>query len=120
MLLVISPAKPWITSQRSKSGRIRSLNIWMMQLLINRARGFSVLDIAELMQVSINIAELNFERFHSWSLPFTVQNARQAVLAFGDVYTGLDVDSFTSADFKYAQAHLVILSGLAGLLRPLI
>ncbi|MCB1867282.1 MAG: peroxide stress protein YaaA [Gammaproteobacteria bacterium] len=121
MLLVISPAKTLDYQSKVKIGT-HTIPEYLddAQLLINRARGFSVLDIAELMQVSINIAELNFERFHSWSLPFTVQNARQAVLAFkGDVYTGLDVDSFTSADFKYAQAHLRILSGLYGLLRPL-
>ncbi len=121
MLLVISPAKT-LDYQSKVKIRTHTIPDYLddAQLLINRARGFSVLDIAELMQVSINIAELNFERFHSWSLPFTVQNARQAVLAFkGDVYTGLDVDSFTSADFKYAQAHLRILSGLYGLLRPL-
>lgn len=41
------------------------------QLLINRARSYSVLDIAELMQVSKQIAELNFQRFESWSVPFT-------------------------------------------------
>lgn len=121
MLLVISPAKT-LDYQSKVKIRTHTIPDYLddAQLLINRARGFSVLDIAELMQVSINIAELNFERFHSWSLPFTVQNARQAVLAFkGDVYTGLDVDSFTSTDFKYAQAHLRILSGLYGLLRPL-
>ncbi|MDH5360778.1 MAG: peroxide stress protein YaaA, partial [Gammaproteobacteria bacterium] len=43
-----------------------------------------------------------------------------AVLAFkGDVYTGLDAESFSAADFKFAQKHLRILSGLYGLLRPL-
>ena len=37
----------------------------------------------------------------------------------GDVYTGLDADTLSAADLKYAQQHLRILSGLYGVLRPL-
>jgi hypothetical protein len=68
----------------------------------------------------MKLAELNFERFAKWHTPFTPDNARQAVLAFkGDVYTGLDAQSFSEADFSFAQERLRILSGLYGLLRPL-
>ena len=46
--------------------------------------------------------------------------AKQAILAFrGDVYLGLDADSFSNDDFHFAQQHLRILSGLYGVLRPL-
>lgn len=42
------------------------------------------------------------------------------MLAFkGDVYTGLDAESFDDKDFEFAQAHLRILSGLYGVLKPL-
>ena len=48
-------------------------------------------DLMELMQVSQKIAELSVEHFIQWRLPFTSENAKQAVLAFkGDVYTGFD------------------------------
>ncbi len=51
---------------------------------------------------------------------FHPANARQALLAFkGDVYTGLAVEDFSEADFDFAQAHLRMLSGLYGVLRPL-
>ncbi len=47
-------------------------------------------------------------------------NARQAILAFkGDVYTGLQAEDFSEADFDFAQQHLRMLSGLYGVLRPL-
>ncbi len=83
-------------------------------------REFSARDIAELMHVSSKIAELNFDRFEAWNKNFTEKNAKQPVLAFkGDVYTGLDAESFSAKDFKFAQSHLRILSGLYGLLRPL-
>ena len=121
MLSVISPAKT-LDYQSKVKIKTHTIPDYLedSQLLINRARSYSVLDIAELMQVSKQIAELNFQRFESWSVPFTPLNARQAVLAFkGDVYSGLDVGSLTSADLKFAQSHLRILSGLYGLLRPL-
>ncbi len=72
------------------------------------------------MSISDKLGQLNAERFQSWHTPFTPDNARQAVLAFkGDVYTGLDAESFSSEDFSFAQKHLRILSGLYGLLKPL-
>ena len=56
----------------------------------------------------------------NWHLPFTRNNAKQSVLAFkGDVYTGLEAEGFSASDFRFAQNHLRILSGLYGVLRPL-
>jgi cytoplasmic iron level regulating protein YaaA (DUF328/UPF0246 family) len=121
MLLVISPAKTLDYDTAPKT-RTFTLPDYLedSQQLIDRARQWSALDIAELMEVSMKLAELNFERFEAWHTPFTQENARQAVLAFkGDVYTGLEAESFSAADFKFAQNHLRILSGLYGLLRPL-
>lgn len=121
MLIVISPAKTldYDTPPKTKTFTIPDY-LEDSQILIDRARHYSALDIAELMQVSMKIAELNFDRFEQWHTPFTPENAKQAVLAFkGDVYTGLDAETFTAADFKFAQSHLRILSGLYGLLRPL-
>jgi len=70
--------------------------------------------------VSDNIAELNVGRYKSFKTPFTTKNAKQALFAFkGDVYGGIDVDSFDEDDLAYAQDHLRILSGLYGCLRPL-
>ncbi len=43
-----------------------------------------------------------------------------AILAFkGDVYTGLQAETFSEDDFDFAQQHLRMLSGLYGVLRPL-
>ncbi len=121
MLIVISPAKTldYETPAKTKTFTIPDY-LDYSQRLINRLRNFSALDIAELMKVSSKIAELNFDRYESWKTPFTEKNAKQAILAFkGDVYTGLDAESFKAADFKFAQQHLRVLSGLYGLLRPL-
>ena len=76
--------------------------------------------LSNLMGISPQLAELNFERFQNWERPFTPENARQAILAFrGDVYLGLDAPSFSQRDFTHAQKVIRILSGLYGVLRPL-
>jgi cytoplasmic iron level regulating protein YaaA (DUF328/UPF0246 family) len=59
-------------------------------------------------------------RYAAWSPQFTARNAKQAVLAFnGDVYEGLDATSLSPKDLAWTQAHVCILSGLYGVLRPL-
>ena len=121
MLIVISPAKtldyetPPVTKTRSQPAYLKDA-----KLLVERARQYSAQDIMDLMGVSPKIAELNVQRFANWKTPFNTKNAKQAVLAFkGDVYTGLDAESFSEEDFQFAQEHLRILSGMYGLLRPL-
>ena len=76
--------------------------------------------LQNLMNISPALSALNRERFQSWQREFSLDNAKQAVLAFkGDVYTGLEADTMTSRDLDWAQKHLRILSGLYGVLRPL-
>jgi len=76
--------------------------------------------LAELMDISPKLAELNYHRFQQWSPPFTPENSWQAILMFsGDVYQGLKAENFTSTEFEPAQHQLRILSGLHGLLKPL-
>jgi len=76
--------------------------------------------LAKLMDISPKLAELNFQRFQAWSLPFTPENSWQAVLMFnGDVYQGLKAETFSPAEFETAQQKLRILSGVYGLLKPL-
>ncbi len=74
----------------------------------------------DFMQISEKLAKLNQQRFKDWNVPFSTENAKQAVLAFtGDVYDGLDASTLKTRDINFAQEHLRILSGLYGLLRPL-
>ncbi|MFY9151978.1 MAG: peroxide stress protein YaaA [Prolixibacteraceae bacterium] len=76
--------------------------------------------LSKLMGISPKLAELNFQRFQEWALPFTPENSWQALLMFnGDVYQGLNAETFSSEDFETAQQNLRILSGVYGLLKPL-
>jgi cytoplasmic iron level regulating protein YaaA (DUF328/UPF0246 family) len=76
--------------------------------------------IASLMDLSDALAGLNVARYQAWSKKFTAKNSRQAMLAFnGDVYEGLDAKSLSAKDLAWAQDHVLMLSGLYGVLRPL-
>jgi cytoplasmic iron level regulating protein YaaA (DUF328/UPF0246 family) len=121
MLIVISPAKTLDYDTPPKTKRhTKPRFLDHSQRLVNILRNYSALDLAELMHLSHKLAELNFERYQDWSPQLTPQNAKQAVLAMkGDVYSGLDAESFDEEDFGFAQEHLRILSGLYGVLRPL-
>ena len=88
--------------------------------LMKTTRKLSSIDLAGLMGLSENLADLNRDRFRAFRLDHTPDNAKQAVLAFaGDTYRGLDAASLSADDLDYAQGHLRIISGLYGLLRPL-
>lgn len=88
--------------------------------LIQLLREYSPQQIAELMDLSDQLAGLNVARYQAWSPKFTAKNSRQAVLAFnGDVYDGLDARTLKPEDLAWAQEHVCILSGLYGVLRPL-
>ncbi len=121
MLTVLSPAKTldYETPPHTKKAT-QPLFPERAAALVEDARKLSPDAISTLMGVSDKIASLNHERFMNWTPSFSLDNAKQAVLAFkGDVYTGLDADSLTAKDLTFAQRHLRILSGLYGLLRPL-
>ena len=77
-------------------------------------------ELAELMDISDKLADLNWQRNQDWKTPFSPENARPAVFTFdGDVYTGLDAYSIPIEKLDTLQDKLRILSGLYGLLKPL-
>ncbi len=121
MLILVSPAKTLDFETPAKS-RSATQPVFLEQsaMLVDDLRKLSAKRLSSLMGISPKLGELNKQRFGDWQTPFTKRNAKQAVLAFkGDVYTGMDAESFSESDLKFAQQHLRILSGLYGVLRPL-
>ena len=121
MLALISPAKKLDTENEPPLG-----DFTIPQLLENSEelvvtlKGLEKGRLKALMNLSDALTELNQARYERYATPFTPSNAKQAVFMFrGDTYVGLDADTLTKDDLKYAQKHLNILSGLYGVLRPL-
>lgn len=121
MLVLLSPAKKLDFDSPVRT-RLHTQPLFVEQAaaLIEVLKKKNPQEISALMNISAALAELNVERYADWVPEFNLDNARQAILAFnGDVYDGLDAPSLSDARLKWAQEHLVILSGLYGALRPL-
>ncbi|AIJ45227.1 peroxide stress protein YaaA [Comamonas testosteroni] len=122
MLFLISPAKSLDYESPISAELPHTLPVFKKQPLelIEVLREKSPQQISELMSISDKLAVLNVGRYEAFSARFTAKNSRQAVLAFnGDVYEGLDAASLKPGELDWAQEHVVILSGLYGVLRPL-
>jgi uncharacterized protein len=121
MLILLSPAKnldyssPVIAAPRTMprmSDDIAALS--KVTVKLKRSQ------IAQLMDLSEKLADLNWQRFQAFDPALDGEDTLQAVLAFnGDVYQGLSARTLSATDLNWAQDHLRILSGLYGVLRPL-
>ena len=121
MLTLLSPAKSLDFETPSPTGKATQPQLLDdSSVLVEAMRDFTAKELSSLMKISGRLGALNFRRFEAWSLPFTKDNAKQAIVAFqGDVYVGMDAGSFSTEEFAFAQKHVRILSGLYGVLRPL-
>ena len=122
VLFLLSPAKSLDYDTPLPAGLPHTLPAFVpdAQRLIAVLREKSPQEIASLMSISDPLAALNVARYAAWTPCFTAANSRQAVMAFnGDVYEGLQARSLSPEDLEWAQAHVAILSGLYGVLRPL-
>lgn len=121
MLSLISPAKS-LDFDTPAHINLNSQPCFLQeaQELAEQLKHLSPQQLSDLMNISDKLGTLNAARFEQWSLPFTPENAKAAILAFtGDVYTGLDAVNLNNEELSFAQEHLRILSGLYGLLKPL-
>ena len=121
MLFILSPAKSldYDTPPQVKT-HTQPMFSRQSAELIDVLKTKTPQDISRLMKLSDALSGLNVGRFQAWSKKFTVKNSKQSVLAFnGDVYEGLAAKTLNAAQLDWAQAHLCILSGLYGVLRPL-
>ena len=120
MLLIISPAKKLGTVSINKKGTTQIEFPKESKELVNILKEYKPQDLSALMKISPKLGELNYERFIKWSHPFTGDECGTALHMFkGDVYRGMDVETFSKEDLKFVQKHLRILSGLYGILKPL-
>ncbi|OYU85673.1 MAG: hypothetical protein CFE24_00245 [Flavobacterium sp. BFFFF2] len=75
--------------------------------------------LADLMDISPKLAELNWQRNQEWHTPFDLTNARPAIFTFdGDVYDGLQAASLKESAYEQLNNQVRILSGLYGLIKP--
>ena len=121
MLFLLSPAKALdYDTPAHVASHTQPLFTRQSAELIKVLKTQSPQQISSLMKLSDKLSGLNVARYEAWSPTFTANNSKQAALAFnGDVYEGLNAKTLSESDLQWAQAHVCILSGLYGVLRPL-
>ncbi|MEK9773013.1 MAG: peroxide stress protein YaaA [Opitutae bacterium] len=121
MLVLLSPAKTLDFESPTPTQICTKPDF--LDLSEDLTKGLSELsteELGRLMGLSPKLAQLNYDRFQTWSKEHRENTSKQAITAFkGDVYEGLKAWNFNQGDFEYAQKNLRILSGLYGILKPL-
>lgn len=121
MKIVVSPAKTLdYKSDLPTKKTTQPEFIEEAEILNNKLARKTKKEVAKLMSISDKLADLNYQRYKEFSIPFTKKNARPAVYAFaGDVYNGLDAYTIPEKKLDSLQNTLRILSGMYGILKPL-
>jgi cytoplasmic iron level regulating protein YaaA (DUF328/UPF0246 family) len=121
MKLVLSPAKSLdFKTKLPTAQNTEACFLAQAERLNKLIKKKSAKSLSKLMKISINLGQLNYKRNQEWSLPFTSDNARQAIYAFsGDVYRGLDAYTIKKNKLDKLQDTVRIISGLYGILKPL-
>jgi cytoplasmic iron level regulating protein YaaA (DUF328/UPF0246 family) len=121
MLLLLSPAKKLLKVEKPYNNETTEpYFLKESSVLAQLMKSKSVKELATLMNLSQDLAVLNYERYQQFHLKSIAPESYPAVFLFqGDVYQGLEADTWQRDDLRYSQKHLRILSGLYGLLNPL-
>lgn len=119
MIIIMSPAKLQdFESPMTETEATTPLYAKEAKELYSSMEGISATEIASLMSINPQLAHNVYQYIHAFPLSKTPQ--RQAAFAYnGIAYQGLDIRSFSKEDIEFAQKHLVHISGLYGVLRPL-
>ena len=120
MKIIISPAKkiktPKTQPVSTNSPHFLTESIELIRELQQKEHS----EISQLMKLSDALTTLNLDRYQNWDCSKTPAETTPAIFTFdGDVYRGFDAQSLSDQALAYTQDHLLILSGLYGILSPL-
>ena len=117
MRIIISPAKKMNADADTLPYRDLPAFLPKTQQLLDRLRAMNEDELKRLWKCNDQIAALNVERLAGMDLR---RNLTPAIIAYeGIQYQYMAPDVFTQSEYDYVQAHLRILSGFYGVLRPM-
>ena len=121
MKLVLSPAKSLDLERKVPTKKTSEACFLDEAERLNKLlKKKSARSLSKLMSISPALGQLNYERNQEWHLPFTKDNAKQALFAFsGDVYRAMDAYTIPTEKLNKVQNTIRIISGLYGILKPL-
>ena len=121
MISLLSPAKTMdFENAVTKFETSQPEFVTEAEYLVDKLKKLSARQIGSLMKINAELSDLNHQRYEDWNVNHGKSNSRAAMFTFsGEVYRGLQAESFSNNEVEFANDHLAILSGLYGLLRPL-
>jgi uncharacterized protein len=120
MLVIISPAKTLDFDVKDIAGSTQPEFLNEAAAIAKALKQYNPKRLAKLLDISPRLADLNANRYAEWEEEAHKEKGKAAILVYkGDVYQGLQADTFSAGQLQFAQKHLRIISGLYGVLRPL-
>lgn len=120
MLLIISPAKTMNFDVRDAPSATLPEFLDKASIIAGILKTYSPDKLSHLLDISPKLAELNASRYAEWNTEAHSRSGKAAILVYnGDVYQGLQAETFSNEELVVAQRHLRIITGLYGILRPL-
>jgi len=122
MKILLSPAKS-IDTQRSIATPHYNVCKFIddAQYLMTLQQQLSPNDLLKVFKISEKLATHLYIQNTNWKAPDSLStNVKPCITVFtGEVYRGLNVETWTQDDFLYADKSIRILSGMYGILEPL-
>ncbi|MGX6960664.1 MAG: YaaA family protein [Rickettsia endosymbiont of Pentastiridius leporinus] len=117
MLTIISSAKTLNFEPTGFKGGLTSpLFPDLTNKLLNIIKHYSEDQLSKTMNISEKLSSINKERFNN----FEQQDNKAAIFAYaGDVFNNIQPEKLTNEAISFLQSHLLIISGLYGILKPL-
>lgn len=120
MLVIITPAKGINKVNDNLNIETQTPQfLEMSEKIMNELKKLEIHEIATLMKINDNIAQVTFMRCQDWE-KYDGKKEKPALFEFsGEVYRGIDPYSFTKEQLEFCNSKIRILSGLYGSLKPL-
>lgn len=113
MLILLSPAKTFVDTEVLPISHPVFLK--EAERFNNKLRKYAIKTIASSMKISLDLAK----KVKSDTVGFQ-KEPKAAIFSYhGQAYRGFDVASFSNEELLYLKDHILILSGLYGIIRPL-
>jgi cytoplasmic iron level regulating protein YaaA (DUF328/UPF0246 family) len=118
MKILLSPAKS-IQTEGVKPELFSEMPLFIKESekLVKKLKKLKPKSLTQLMDISTELAQLNFARYQRWSLEEDYWFPAASIFT-GEAYKGLNYLGLSDESKKTAQDRLRILSGLYGLLKP--
>lgn len=118
MLIIISPAKTFKVLEADYIKNYEPLEMAMQtDQLVEILKGYEIDELCQLMKMSEELGKVNKARYEQFN--GTSALGYEAIRLFhGEAYKGIDIETLDAGSIDFLEEHLIILSGLYGMIRP--